>query len=147
MTSRSAISKLKLSQIFSRTLKVMLWNYFTQNELDKSIRSFWDTKNSAFECCITALTRHRKYLFCNEMIWCSSFAFYTRLKSKNMKRRLCSIVLPEIKFLTLPTALVLLLETSRHYLSKIALIFQCGYFRACHRFFGSQFRVNAASGK
>ena len=46
------------------------------------------------------------------------------------------------KFLTLPTALLSLLETSRHSSSKIALIVQCGYFRACHRFFGSQFRAD-----
>ncbi len=46
------------------------------------------------------------------------------------------------KFLTLPAALTSLLETSRHPSSKIALIVQCGYFRACHRFFGSQFRAD-----
>ena len=46
------------------------------------------------------------------------------------------------KFLTLPAALLSLLETSRHPSSKIALIVQCGYFRACHRFFGSQFRAD-----
>jgi hypothetical protein len=46
------------------------------------------------------------------------------------------------KFLILPAALTSLLETSRHPASKIALVVQCGYFRACHRFFGSQFRVD-----
>ena len=46
------------------------------------------------------------------------------------------------KFLILPAALALLLETSRHPSSKIALIVQCGYFRACHRFFGAQFRAD-----
>ncbi|MEJ7861715.1 MAG: DUF4158 domain-containing protein [Pyrinomonadaceae bacterium] len=49
------------------------------------------------------------------------------------------------KFLTLPAALTSLLETSRHPSSKIALIIQCGYFRARHRFFGSQIRVDDIS--
>ena len=44
------------------------------------------------------------------------------------------------KFLVLPTSLMLLLETLRQPSSKIALVIQCGYFRARHRFFGSQFR-------
>ena len=44
------------------------------------------------------------------------------------------------KFLTLPISLMPLLETSRQPSSKIALVIQCGYFRARHRFFGSQFR-------
>lgn len=43
------------------------------------------------------------------------------------------------KFLFLPTALIPLLESSRNPSGKIALVIQCGYFRARHRFFGSQF--------
>ncbi|MDQ3132871.1 MAG: DUF4158 domain-containing protein [Acidobacteriota bacterium] len=37
------------------------------------------------------------------------------------------------------------MEPSRHPSSKIALIIQCGYFRARHRFFGSQFRIDDIS--
>jgi TnpA family transposase len=43
------------------------------------------------------------------------------------------------EFLLLPPGLTALCETLRNPRSKIALVVQCGYFRAAHRFFGAQF--------